>query len=231
MASTATNSSASGDAAIQPGSLVLYNAPGQGDDWIALVSKVDHVRGSWAFFTFQFPLHPEACPPGLSWPGAISSNMAAFKYIKPAPPMTAATVATNTAVWAAKVAANEAQAKAKRAADHAAEMESYRHFRAGMRVSWSHLAAGGWGPQPDIRVPYTGTIVSVDLDKVSATVEGKPMQGRTAVLTEIIYLGALTLLPCDCGIGCLPGMYCGSPQWQAATQEAAAATAAAAAAV
>jgi hypothetical protein len=222
MASTASNSSASPDTTIQPGSLVIYTDSAHGGDWVALVSKVDHVRGSWAFFTFQFPLHPEACPPGLSWPCCGGNDdMAAFKYLKLAPPMTAATLATNTAVWAAKVAANEAQAKAKRAADHAAEMESYSHFRVGMRVSWSHLAAAGWGPQPDIRVGYTGTIVSIDLAKLSATVEGKPQQGHGAALTTPRHLAELTLVPCDCSIGCLPGMYCGSPQWQAAAAAAA----------
>jgi hypothetical protein len=72
-------------------------------------------------------------------------------------------------------------------------MESYSHFRVGQTVIWHHMVAMGWGPNPDIYMPYIGTIMSLNLSTVSAVVKGVPQKQSGIPMTATTGLAGLQL--------------------------------------
>lgn len=182
--------------AIKSGTLVLYtDHPGT---WSAIVTKVDHTRRatsgySWAWITFDGIVVPDACKQGIKGVQPHSnSDMVNFDRLtvrQPAPDDD-----IKRALWSAKVAAYDAQQTANVALDHNTKMESYSHFRVGQTVTWHHLVAMGWGPNPDIYMPYTGTIERLDLSSFSAVVKGVPQKQSGFPITVTIGLGGLQLV-------------------------------------
>jgi hypothetical protein len=208
--------------AIKPGTLVLYtHSPAQqgAGIWSGVVTEVDHSKRHepCARITFDGIVVPEACAAGIkgvqpqsNW---LEVDFDKLTVRQPGPDDDAKRI-----VWAAKVSAYDSLKKAQAAVAHAATMESYSHFRVGQRVSWPHLVAMGWGPEPDSYRTYIGTIDSIALPELKAVVTGAPLVGTGATMTHTTGLAALTL-ECSCDIDCESGMLCGSPQWLALKQQ------------
>jgi len=175
---------------IKAGTPVLYTH--DIGTWSAVVTKVDHTRRaasgySWAWITFDGIVVPDACKQGIQ--PQSNSDMVNFDKLtvrQPAPDDD-----IKCALWSAKVAAYDAQQKANAAAAHCAKLESYSHFRVGQTVTWHHLVAMGWGPNPDYYMPYIGTIMSLNLSTVSAVVKGVPQKQSGFPMTATVSLAGL----------------------------------------
>jgi len=182
---------------IKAGTLVLYtNDLGMmdKDTWSGVVTRVDHTRRaasgySWAWVTFDGIVVPDANKQGIQLQaGSDMVNFDKLSVRQPAPDDD-----IKRALWSAKVAAYDAQQKANAALDRYTKMESYSHFRVGQTVIWHHMVAMGWGPNPDIYMPYIGTIMSLNLSTVSAVVKGVPQKQSGIPMTATTGLAGLQL--------------------------------------
>ena len=178
------------------GSLALYtilDGAWAGTTWSCLVTEVELTQ-RWAWIIFDGCVTPEGC--AAVWPEIGHSRaMVAYGQLKPreASPDDGA----KRAVWEAKMAAHVAEQKAIQAAAHAAKMESYSHFRVGQTVSWRHLIGGGGCGQPECYLPYTGTIMSIDLHALKVVIKGRASLPHLKREEELITTGLAVLSPQD----------------------------------
>jgi len=219
---------------ITPGAKVLYHNTSPclgGGVWSGIVTRVAHLSSLglpiWAWVTFDGIVVPDNCAHGIAGPCMGRAwDTVQMKDLTLRQPCI--DDAEKAALWATKVAALDEQKRlsyvAAKQAEKEAQMAACSHFRVGQTVTWRHMVAMGWGPQPDLYATYAGTITAIDLPALMAVVMGAPQRhyGSPMHAEQLkVPLSLLQLVACPCGISCAPGYYCGSQLWRAAQQQAA----------